>query len=500
MKVETNAAQRRVNLRTLYYLPFFALLVFCQIGFGQTPSPSPSPLTEANPKPSSKGKMPVIIIPGLLGSELVNQDTKETVWFDFRRSKNDDLRLPISADLAANRDKLVPGDILRNIQYLRFLPEIEIYEQAATSLEVPGDYKEGKWDEPDANGFQDTYYVFPYDWRLDNVVNARRLIEQIDDLKRKLKRPDLKFNIIAHSMGGLIARYAAMYGNRDLPAGTRRIAPTWAGASRINKIFLVGTPNEGAITSLDALINGYAIGPRGINIPFIMDLTRFDMFTIPALFQLLPHGGTVRAYDENLKPLRVDIYDIETWEKYGWTAYTDPKFAKEFSATEQATAKDYFRAVLNRTRRFHQALDANIGAKSPVSFYLLGSDCKPTLDAVIIRRDVKENRWRTQFNAGDFKRPDGTKVTDKQLQELLYAKGDGVVTQRSFLTSTLPNARRRADQYKTALSVRDISFACDAHNRLLSNSEVQNKLFADLVSKPEVSTVDARRPPVSKQK
>ena len=498
MKVEIIAVRRRSNLRTLVYLSFFSVLIFWQTSFGQTPAPSP--LTEANPKPSSKGKMPVIIIPGLLGSELVNKATKETVWFDLGRSKDDDLRLPISADLAANRDNLVPGDILRNIKYLRFLPETEIYEKAATSLEVPGDYKEGKWDAPNENGFQDTYYVFPYDWRRDNVENARLLINQIDDLKRKLKRPDLKFNIIAHSMGGLIARYAAMYGNADLPAGGRRIQPNWTGATRINKVFLVGTPNEGSITTLDALINGYAIGPKGINIPFIMDLTRFDMFTIPALFQLLPHGGTVRAYDENLKPLRVDIYNVETWEKYGWTAYTDPKFAKEFSVQEQSEAKAYFSAVLNRAQRFHQALDVNIGTKSPVSFYLLGSDCKPTLDAVVIRRDTKENRWRTQFRADDFKRPDGTKVTDKQLEELLYAKGDGVVTQRSFLTSTLTGARRRADKYKTALPVRDISFACDAHNRLLSNAEVQNKLFADLVSKPAVSATPARRSSVSKQK
>jgi len=498
MKVEISVSRRRKKFQTLIYSSFFSLLVFCQTSFGQTPTPSP--LTAPNPKPATTGKMPVIVIPGLLGSELVNKETKETVWFDLGRSKDDDLRLPISPNLAANRDKLVPGDILRNIKYLRFLPETEIYAKAATSLEVPGDYKEGKWDAPDENGFQDTYYVFPYDWRLDNVENARLLINQIDSLKTKLKRPDLKFNIIAHSMGGLIARYAAMYGNADLPTGARRITPNWTGATRINKVFLVGTPNEGSVTSLDALINGYAIGPKGINIPFIMDLTRFDMFTIPALFQLLPHGGTVRAYDENLKPLRVDIYNVETWEKYGWTAYTDPKFAKEFSATEQAQAKAYFSAVLNRAKRFHQALDANPGAKIPVSFYLLGSDCKPTLDAVIIRRDAKENRWRTQFRASDFKRLDGTKVTDKELEELLYAKGDGVVTQRSFLTSTLAGARRRPDNYKTALPARDVSFACDTHNRLLSNAEVQNKLFADLVSKPEVSATPSRRPIVSKQK
>jgi len=481
MKIEMFASYSRRVFRPLVYSSVFLFLVFCQTSFGQTTSPSP--LTAAIPKPSQRGKMPVIVIPGLLGSELVNKETDETVWFDIARSKDDDLRLPISPNLAANRDKLVPRDILRNIKYLRFFPETEIYQKAATSLEVPGDYTEGKWDAPTENGYQDTYYVFPYDWRRDNVENARLLINRIDELKRKLKRPDLKFNIIAHSMGGLIARYAAMYGDADLPAGARRPVPTWAGATRINKIFLVGTPNEGSITSLDALINGYPIGPKGVNIPFVQDLTEFDMFTIPAIFQLLPHSGTIRAFDENLKPLRVDIYNPATWEKYGWTAYTEPDFAKHFTIQEQSQAKAYFRVALNRARRFHEALNANISQKSPVEIYLLGSDCKPTLDAMIIRRDGKKGVWRTQFKADGFKRSDDTKVSGKELEDLLFAKGDGVVTERSFLTSTLSGARVRAGNYRAALPVSDVSFECEVHNRLLSNEVVQNKLFADLISK-----------------
>ena len=481
MKIEMFIANNVRGWRPLIYLSFFSLLLFFQTGYGQTPTPSP--LTESNPKPSRKGKMPVIVIPGLLGSELINKETEETVWFDIKRSKDDDLRLPISPNLAANQDKLVPRDILRNIKYLKFLPETEIYQKAAASLEVPGDYREGKWDAPDDTGYQDTYYVFPYDWRRDNVENARLLINRIDELKAKLKRPDLKFNIIAHSMGGLIARYAAMYGNADLPGGTRRPVPTWAGESRINKIFLIGTPNEGAMTSLDALINGYGIGPRGINVPFVQDLTKFDMFTIPALFQLIPHGGTVRAFDENLKPLRVDIYNPATWEKYGWAAYTDPDFAKQFTVQEQLQAKSYFRAVLSRARLFHQALNANVNRQRPVEIYLLGSDCKPTLDAMVIRREGKNAAWKTLFKADGFKRGDDTKVSGKELEELLFVNGDGVVTQRSFLTSTLPGARVRAGKYRAALPVRDVSFECEVHNRLLSNEGVQNKLFADLISK-----------------
>lgn len=466
------------------------LAVVCSPAAGQTPTPLPmsspaptplaSPAPEATTKPVTTGKPPVIIIPGLIGSELVNKSTGETVWFNIQRSKTDDLRLPISMNLRANKDDLEPGDIIRNIKYLKFLPETEIYQNIASSLVLPGAYREGNWDTPGENDFQDAYYVFPYDWRRDNIETAQLLIGKINALKLKLKRPDLKFNIVAHSMGGLIARYAAMYGDADLPRGTRRIVPTWAGAKSINKVFLVGTPNEGSVPSLSALLNGYGI--TRINLPFVQSITRFDMFTIPSIYQLLPHGGTLRAFDENLKPLRIDIYSPATWEKYGWAAYTDPRFSKEFTIQEQAQAKAYFRIVLNRAKRFHQALDGPASAQKVVPMYVLGSDCKPTLDGVIIRRDEKKNRWRTDFDPEGFKRPDGTKVTGKELEAVLYTLGDGVVTQRSLLTSDLPGARMQG-KYKAAIPLEDVSFACAPHTVLLSNTEVQTKLFADLVSK-----------------
>ncbi len=469
--------------RLFLFLTVFSCAAVIRTISGQTPTPSPlaTPAPAAAPSPKQLGKPPVIVIPGLIGSELINKNTEETVWFSLSRSKTDDLRLPISPNLAANKDNLVAGDILRNVKYLKFLPETEIYQSIADSLKLPGDYEEGNWDAPTANGFQDAYYVFPYDWRRDNVENARLLIQKINALKLKLKRPDLKFNIVAHSMGGLIARYAAMFGDADLPAGTRPIVPSWAGAKSIGKIFLVGTPNEGSTPSLSALLNGYGI--TRLNLPFIQSITKFDMFTIPAIYQLLPANGTLRAFDENLKPLRVDLYNPATWEKYGWAAYTDPKFSREFTIQEQAQAKAYFRVVLNRAKRFHEAIDANITAKTPVAMYIIGADCKPTLDGVIIVRDGKKNRWRTILNADGFKRSDGTKVSGKEVEAVIYSIGDGVVPQRSLLTSSLPGAKTRANGLKGALTVRDTSFVCEVHNKLLSNTEVQKRLFADLTGK-----------------
>ena len=78
---------------------------------GQTPT---APATKT--PPVSTGEPPLIIIPGLTGSELVNSKTDEVVWFKTQRSKDDDVRLPISPILSRNRDNLVAKDIIREVR------------------------------------------------------------------------------------------------------------------------------------------------------------------------------------------------------------------------------------------------------------------------------------------------------------------------------------------------------------------------------------------------
>lgn len=424
---------------------------------------------------TKKGKTPIIIIPGLTGSELVNKKTGELVWFQTRRSKNDDVRLPInSAVISRNKDNLVPRDVIRNVKLLKFLPEIEIYEKLIDSLKKRGGYEEGKWENPTNKGYEDTFYVFGYDWRLDNVENARLLIRKIEELKRKLKRPNLKFNVIAHSMGGLIARYAAMYGDADLPAG--KPSPNWAGARNFSKVFLLGTPNEGSPQSLGALLSGFSYIGGGLNLPFVQNLSKFDTFTIPSLYQLLPHAGTLRAFDENLQPLEIDIFDPKTWDKYGWNVINDKNFKKNFSLAENRNAKAYFEAVLRRAKRFHEALDANVNAKTSVEMYLIGGDCKETLDGILIYRD-KKNEWKTLFKAESFTRENGEKVSADEVRKVLFAMGDGVVARRSLATETLI-----ANFSKTVLPITSEFYVCEGHTKLVTQTEPQDKLFALLLS------------------
>src|SRR5829696_2005693 len=331
---------KRISRLGLWFLTV-VLLLAANAAEAQKPSPTPTPAAESTAAAAAnvfkKGRDPIIIIPGLTGSELVNAKTGEEVWFKAFRPKDDDLRLPISPVLSRNRDNLVARDIIRSVKLFGFLPETEIYERLIDSLEKRAGYREANWKTATRADATDTFFVFPYDWRRDNVESARLLLRQIETLKRRLGKPNMKFNVVAHSMGGLIARYAAMYGDADLPA--RAPKPTWIGARNFNKIFLLGTPNEGSVLSINALLEGFSYIGGGLNLPFIQDISRFDVFTIPSIYQLLPHDGTFVAYDEDLKPIPIDIYDPAVWDKYGWSIWTDDGFTKKFSPLEQQNAR-----------------------------------------------------------------------------------------------------------------------------------------------------------------
>ena len=384
----------------------------------------------------AQGNNPVIIIPGLTGSELVNKKTGETVWFKVRKSKVDDLSLPISANLARNHDNLVVGDILRSVK-IGILPKYDVYNGLVQSLVTRGGYHEESWEMPSAKGFENAIYVFPYDWRLDNVENARLLVKRIEALKLKLKKPNLKFDVIAHSMGGIISRYAAMYGDADLPAAGRKPRPTWAGAKLFDKIILMGTPNEGSALSLDSLLNGMRLGGIKVDLPLIRNMSKFDVFTIPSAYQLLPAPGTLRAFDEKLQPINIDLYDPKEWAKYGWNPIDDKEFASHFNLAERRSARAYFALVLNRAKRLHEALVAGAAdSKSGVSFHLIGADCKDALDSIVIYQEKGSDKWKALFKPAGFTRSDGQKVTADELKKIMIGPGDGTVTRRSLEAAT----------------------------------------------------------------
>ncbi|HYE66211.1 MAG TPA: hypothetical protein VD966_11545 [Pyrinomonadaceae bacterium] len=441
------------------------------------------------------GKRPVIIIPGILGSQLVNYETGEVAWPSLFRSSDDGLSLPVTPDLTANRDNLVARKIIVAAKLTRLAPEVYVYHELLEALREYGGYAEGDWLHPSADGDHDTFYVFPYDWRRDNVETARDFVRQVETLKRKLNRPDLRFNIIAHSMGGLVARYAAMYGDADLPAEGSQPSPTWAGAAHINKIIMFGTPNEGSAEAFSTLLEGYSV-TEGLRrrVRLLNKLTREDVLTAPAVFQLLPSAAAARFLDENLKPLQVDLYDPEVWRSYGWSSVADPDYRRRFVQGETdgddapfngGSLRDldaYFSTVLRRAKRFHEALRAPFDGTAPVMLLAFGGDCEETLSAPVILRDEKKGRWITLTRPRDFRTSSGRRISKKEAARAMYEPGDGRVTRRSLLGEDFSVKRREDVLFNSRLHIAYAVFACDLHSFLQSNKTLQDNALTILVS------------------
>jgi len=448
-----------------------------------------------------KGKRPVIVIPGVLGSRIVNRRTGEVVWPSVFRSDVDGLSLPTTPDLANNRDDLVAARIIEAAKLGgNFGPEVYVYHHLIRALEEYGGYREGDWDNPPDGGDRDTFYVFPYDWRRDNVESARLLVKRVEALKLKLGRPDLRFNVVAHSMGGLVARYAAMYGDRDLPPAGVEPRPDWAGAGFVNKIFMFGTPNGGSMEALSVLLEGYSV-TEGLRrrVRLLNKLTREDVMTAPSIFQLLPHPGRARFLDRDLRPLSVDLYDPAVWRRYGWTAANDAAFREAYARgvvrDEEAPnghgtlaeLDAYFDAVLERARRFHEALDAPAPARAdapeaaPVRLFAFGGDCEETLAAPVLLRDEKAGRWLTLTRPKSLRGSDGRRFSRAEIVGAMYAPGDGRVTRDSLMGLGLKGARA-SDLYQTSLPVAYAVFACDLHSELQNNRTLQDNALTLLVN------------------
>jgi pimeloyl-ACP methyl ester carboxylesterase len=127
-----------------------------------------------------------------------------------------------------------------------------------------------------------TYVEFPYDWRRDNRVAARRLQRVVDEKlhAQRQHNANSKVILIGHSMGGLVARYylECLDGWRD----TRML-------------ITFGTPHRGSLNALDFLVNGFVkkVGPLKV-----ADLTGL-LRSLTSVYQLLPIYPCVDLGDGN---------------------------------------------------------------------------------------------------------------------------------------------------------------------------------------------------------
>ena len=219
---------------------------------------------------------PVVFVHGILGSKLKDRMTGRELWFGslwkLLFDEHEDLALRIDpGTLEPIPDGLTAFAIAENTAGKDY------YGRILRTLEGPGGYVKALPGQEIRPGSR-YLYTFYYDWRLDNAVNAAHLADFIEQIRQDFDNPDLKVDIVAHSMGGLIARYYIRYGRTDV-LGSNDFPVNMYGAERVRRIILLGTPSLGSVEILNAFIGGIKLGFSRINTETLV--------TMPSLYQLL---------------------------------------------------------------------------------------------------------------------------------------------------------------------------------------------------------------------
>ncbi|MEU3979159.1 hypothetical protein AB0F77_03465 [Streptomyces sp. NPDC026672] len=220
----------------------------------------------------------VVVLPGIGGSVLAPPDRPDRpVWTGGPRSAGL-LARPERLSVGA-RPRLLPVGLVRDLTPFGVWTAVHGYDRLMRMLAgLPGavvDDGTPAGRDPDA-----TVVAFPYDFRLGAADAARRLDDEITARLARLwpgddpRRP--RVIVVAHSMGGLVARYWLT-------------SPE--AAARTRALLTLGTPHRGAPKALDVLTHGIDVkvgrltGRNGA----LLDVLR----GWPAFHELLPRHPVV---------------------------------------------------------------------------------------------------------------------------------------------------------------------------------------------------------------
>lgn len=454
---------------------------------------------------SREARNPVVVIHGILGARLQEQVTGRTVWGAFTEDYADPetpegarlVALPLQAPRSAfDYDPATAAVIASGplgVLQLRLLFQVlsvSVYADILRTLGIGG-YRDKVSVDPGTPAYRTDHFTchsFFYDWRRDNVENAIRLgrylrqrrVEIVASARAKiaelrasgdaesLREADeldawlaagFKFDLVAHSMGGLIAHYYLRFGEQDLPADGSLPAVTWAGAEEIDRVVQVGTPNFGAADAIKQLYEGFQAAF------FLPQFHPVILGSMPSIYQLLPRTRHGVLLDEHGQPAPHDLFDPALWRDNRWgLAAPDSDEVLRWllpqtpdATTRRRIADEYLAWCLTRAKQFHAALDQT-AHPTTARMYLFAADAEPTLArAVLVKRN---GRLVPTFDRAEC-----------------YLPGDVTVPRYSTLADERTGGAWRPG-LMSPIAWRNVTFLADDHVGLTRNPHfVNNMLF-----------------------
>jgi len=299
---------------------------------------------------SAKTPAPIVFIHGIKGAKLVNPEGSLrylSLWQGLGFSTSS-LALPMQfIDGKQQRDDLRVDEILDKVGpvglYNSFMDE-------AAKFQVP-------------------FTAFTYDWRRENLESVDAFIKFLEATKAKYG--NLKVNVIAHSMGGLIT----------LTALNRR-------PDLFERVVFVAVPFIGGIGLMPELHAGRSTGwNRSI-------LSPPTLITFPSFLSVFPLQCD-RLLDKNNKTIAVDLYDSSDWQRL--------KLGPFATSIPSESFQKFFAEALTRAKTFQQGIVKTAITYPPI-LAVAGSGFKTTTYMI---QDGPEAELGWDFETAPTKNGDG---------------------------------------------------------------------------------------------
>ena len=359
---------------------------------------------------------PVIVIPGVLGSKLVADSDSRAVWGEWKRRGFTDpgsepgaqlfglpMEIGTPLDRLASRSHAegTLGTVRGSVAGVPV--KITAYGSVLSAMGVESYADTFVKDRRQAARAGEAAFEFSYDWRRSLDESARELDAFVQRATRFLQvqrnsSAPIRFDVVAHSMGGLVLRYFLQYGGQLLPYDGSPPRLTWEGAAHIGKAIIIGTPNAGSVKMVERLVQG--IPGNAMHPPYGPVL----IGTAPSGYQLLP-----RARHRPHAAGETDFLDPEFWLSRDWglaASWLDAERARQLPgvdtpARRREVAEEHFRKCLFNARVFQAAMDRSLDAlPRHLELHLFLGDAQRTASAIEGERGDRRVRF-TSYDAGD---------------------------------------------------------------------------------------------------
>ena len=296
---------------------------------------------------------PVIIVPGILSSQLVNAVNSEVWPAGVLLLSPLDLHLN---QLSLLEDGVTPSSDIQVGNLIDSIGDSDFFLGLSNLIESQG-YQENS-----------DLFMFPYDWRLDLQILALGLKEKIEQIK--VLTGAEKVDLVAHSMGGLLVKkYLKDYGGDSVD------------------VFLdIGTPHTGSPKAFKILNYG-----DNLDATFFFKLLGLD-------------GDRVKIISQNMP----SIYQLLPSRNYfDDTQYYVSDMTNGTNRLDYEETKDYLKSqgrnntLVDRADEFHQEIDNLNPADYGVRTYNFVGCGTPTIGQFYILEDGVHPIYNIRMINGD---------------------------------------------------------------------------------------------------